>query len=308
MEDDVDVQSNDGSTPLSAAAQGGCGGVVKLLLKHGAGVNAKSNEGLTPLHVAAQGGYDDVVELLLDHEADVNAKNIQGLTPLHAAALKSCDNVVELLLDHKADVNARGDDDFTPLHLAAQRGHGSIVKLLLKHGADVNAKSSQDLTPLSLTLNDCPEVANLLFADPNINVSCVKILSIKKKEDKEKFLQKLSQDNELFNLIKQAAEIDENKLDKLLKKIKELLESKTEYGFKPSLNYSPDGKDEDTTIKIAIKVGGKVLQLLHDYAEKNIDTDTEIFKKLKHAKENSQFKRDLCNVSVSNHSTLAQSF
>ncbi|XCA36071.1 MAG: ankyrin repeat domain-containing protein [Wolbachia endosymbiont of Armadillidium vulgare] len=305
---DVDAKSNDSATPLLAAAQGGYGSIVKLLLKHGAGVNAKSNEGLTPLSVAAQGGYDDIVKLLLDHEADVNAKNIQGLTPLHAAALKSCDNVAKLLLDHKADVNARGDDDFTPLHLAAQRGHGSIVKLLLKHGADVNAKSSQDLTPLSLTLNDCPEVANLLFADPNINVSCVKILSIKKKEDKEKFLQKLSQDNELFNLIKQAAEIDENKLDKLLKKIKELLESKTEYGFKPSLNYSPDGKDEDTTIKIAIKVGGKVLQLLHDYAEKNIDTDTEIFKKLKHAKENSQFKRDLCNVSVSNHSTLAQSF
>ncbi|RDD34093.1 Phosphocholine transferase AnkX [Wolbachia endosymbiont of Cylisticus convexus] len=267
--------------------------------------------------VAAQEGYGGIVKLLLDHKADVNARGDDDFTPLHFAAQSGCDDIVKLLLDHKADVNAKTsngktpfqkDDDFTPLHFAAQGGYGSMVKLLLNHGADVNAKSSQGLTPLSLTLNHCPEVANLLLANPNINVSCVKISSVEKEEDRRKVLQKLIQDNELFNLIKQAAEIDENKLDKLLKEIKELLESKIEYGFKPSLNYSPDGNDENTTIKIAIKAGGKVLQLLHDYAEKNIGTDTEIFKKLKHAKENSQSKRDLCNVSVFNHSTLAQSF
>ncbi|MCA7010901.1 hypothetical protein [Wolbachia endosymbiont of Tribolium confusum] len=86
------------------------------------------------------------------------------------------------------------------------------------------------------------------------------------------------------------------------------MESKNKHGFKPSLNYSLDGNDKNTTIEIAIKAGGKLLQLLYDYAEKDIDADTEIFKRPKHAKENSQSKRDLCDVSVFKHSTPDQGF
>ncbi|WP_353287244.1 hypothetical protein [Wolbachia endosymbiont (group B) of Gerris lacustris] len=48
--------------------------------------------------------------------------------------------------------------------------------------------------------------------------------------------------------------------------------------------------------------------VLHDYAEKNIGINTEIFKKLKRAKENSQSKGDLCGVSVLKHSTPDQGF
>jgi len=67
------------------------------------------------------------------------------------------------------------------------------------------------------------------------------------------------------------------------------------------LNYSVDGSDKNTTIEIAINAGGKLLQLLYDYAEKNISKDTEIFKRLKHAKEDSQSKGDLYDVSISSH-------
>ncbi|RDD34728.1 Ankyrin repeat domain protein [Wolbachia endosymbiont of Cylisticus convexus] len=251
---------------------------AKRLIKQGVNVNYEIERDKTFLHFATQCDYKNIVRLLLDNGADVNAKNKEGVTCLHLAAYFGLTEIVKLLLEYRAEVNARVLE-CTPLLNALNRGHSEIVDLLL--------------------------------ADPDINVGYVKPYAAclcKKKEDKRKLVAKRFQDDELFYLIKQAAEIDENKLDKLLKEIKELLESKTEYGFKPSLNYSPDGNDENTTIKIAIKAGGKVLQLLHDYAEKNIGTDTEIFKKLKHAKENSQSKRDLCNVSVFNHSTLAQSF
>jgi hypothetical protein len=70
----------------------------------------------------------------------------------------------------------------------------------------------------------------------------------------------------------------------LLKEVEKLLKPENKYGFKPSLNCSP-GVGGKTTIEIAIKAGGKLLQLLYDYAEKNIGTDTEIFKRLTQAKE-----------------------
>ncbi len=191
-------------------------------------------------------------------------------------------------------------------------GKDSTVKLLLKREANVNAKDKAGSTPLLLAL-ECRhfEVANLLFADPNINIGCIKAASINKenKEGKEKFSQKFRQDYNLFQKIKEVSnEKDKGKSDKLLKKIEELLESKNKHGFKASLNYSLDGNDENTTIEIAIKAGGKLLDLLYAYAKKNIDTETEIFKKLKRAKENSHSKRDLCDVSVLKHSTPDQGF
>ncbi|OJH31309.1 MAG: ankyrin repeat domain-containing protein [Wolbachia endosymbiont of Armadillidium vulgare] len=305
---EVNTKDTSSHTPLYLAAQNGHYEVVKLLLDNGADVNAKNKKGVTCLHFAAQNGHYEIVKLLLENGAKVDARDILNCTPLRMAAKNGYFDIVKLFLENGAKVDDRDILNCTPLHLAAENGYKNVVEILLRNKANIDARNNFNCTPLLNALKEGhSEIVDLLLANPNINVGYSKASSAKKKEDKEKFLQKLSQDNELFNLIKQAAEIDENKVDELLKKIEKLLESKNKHSFKPSLNYSPDGNDENTTIKIAIKASGKVLQLLYDYAEKNIGTDTEIFKKLKHAKENSQSKRDLCNVSVSNHSTLTQS-
>lgn len=305
-----------GVTPLHFAVLGHHTNIVKYLLGYGADVNAKATgifEDFTPLHMAVNQGYDDIVTVLLEKGGiNVNARDQMGSAPLHFAGKNGCTNIVKLLLENKADVNAATNEGISTLHIAAFGNHEGIIKLLLNHGADVNAKDKAGSTPLLFSLK-CRhfKVADLLLADPNINIGCIKAASISKenKEGKEKFSQKLRQDYNLFQKVKEASnEKDKGKLDKLLKEIEELLESKTEYGFKPSLNYSPDGNDENTTIEIAIKAGGKLLQFLHDYAEKNIGINTEIFKKLKRAKENSQSKGDLCGVSVLKHSTPDQGF
>ncbi len=286
------------------AAQNGHKDIVNLLLKEKADVNAKNKKGATPLHLAAQNGHKDIVNLLLKEKADVNAKNKKGATPLHFAAENDHTYIVDLLLKEKADVNAKNKKGATPLHFAAKNGHTYIVDLLLKEKADVNAKNKKGATPLHFAAkNDRIDIVDLLLSNPNINVGCIDLKLITgKSASKKNLVQKRLQDNELFNMLKQAAtEIDENKVD-------ELLESKNKYSFKPSLNYSPDGNNENTTIEIAIKAGGKLLDLLCTYAEKNIGTDTEIFKRLKHAKENSHSKRDLCDVSVLKHSTPDQGF
>jgi FOG: Ankyrin repeat len=54
--------------------------MVKLLLDHGAQVNAKNLMGETPLHLAVP--YKDSVEILLSRGADKRLKNFAGRTPL----------------------------------------------------------------------------------------------------------------------------------------------------------------------------------------------------------------------------------
>ncbi|WP_341810971.1 ankyrin repeat domain-containing protein [Wolbachia endosymbiont (group B) of Chesias legatella] len=267
------------------------------------------------MHFAAHRGARNVVTLLLNNKADVYAKTAgkyKEYTALHLATISGSVETVKLLLNYGVDVNAKWIQNATPLHIAAKKGHVDVVKLLLDYRADVNAKTDEGNTPLSLALeNSYSKIIDLLLADPNINIGCIKAASINKenKEGKEKFSQKLRQDYNLFQKVKEASnEKDKGKLDKLLKEIEELLESKNKHGFKPSLNYSPDGNDENTTIEIAINASGKILQLLYDYAEKNIGTDTKIFKRLKRAKEDSQSKGDLCGVSVLKHCTPDQGF
>lgn len=81
------------STPLMEAASGGYADIVKLLIEHGANVNAKSSVGNTALTYACCGGYEDVVKILLDAGADVEHQNDNGHTPLMEAA--SCGHVGE---------------------------------------------------------------------------------------------------------------------------------------------------------------------------------------------------------------------
>uniref|UniRef100_A0AAU7YLK4 Ankyrin repeat domain-containing protein n=2 Tax=unclassified Wolbachia TaxID=2640676 RepID=A0AAU7YLK4_9RICK len=290
------------------AVEKGCTSLVKFLLKHGADVSTRDDMGSTPLHLAVRHNHQTIITILLDFDkTNVNAKDLAKMTPLHLAVINGKAEIAKDLLESKkADVNAKCMQNMTPLHLASYEGKRNVVKLLLNHGADVNAMTEKGRTSLDFAAEKgCSNVVDLLLADPNINVGCIDLKSVKNEGDKRKCVIKKVQDGELFNKVKEAAnEKNTRKLDKLLKKIKELLESET----KPGLNYSPDGNDENTTVEIAIKAGEKLLDLLYAYAEKNIGTDTEIFKRLKKAKENSQSKGDLCDVSVLKHSTPDQGF
>jgi len=79
----ADLNIVDGGTPLHWAIRC-CDSMVKLLVAHGANVNAKDENGETPLH-GAVGGKIEIVKFLLEQKADVNAKDNSGQTPLHVA-------------------------------------------------------------------------------------------------------------------------------------------------------------------------------------------------------------------------------
>jgi ankyrin repeat protein len=117
--------------------------VAQLLLARGADVNTRCKDLGTPLHHAAYFGNVEIVRLLLDHGAQVNAVDDFGKSPLHAVSHGEYESqedgirVAWLLLDHGADVNAKARSGETPLFLAVHRP--KLAKLFRKRDANGNA-------------------------------------------------------------------------------------------------------------------------------------------------------------------------
>jgi ankyrin repeat protein len=112
-------------------------------------VNAFSADGFTALHFACFFGQPEAARLLLNHGASVDAvaANPMQVMPLHSAASARNVEAVRLLLEHGAPVNARQHGGWAPLHSAAQNGDRATVELLLKHGADPRAAKDEGKTP-----------------------------------------------------------------------------------------------------------------------------------------------------------------
>jgi ankyrin repeat protein len=94
--------------------------------------NAGNANGETALHWAAGKGLMKSIKLLLLHGANVNAHDQWKQTPLHLA---SGVDVISELLKAGADTNAQDCDGNTPLHVAAEEGHSKTARILLEHGA-----------------------------------------------------------------------------------------------------------------------------------------------------------------------------
>lgn len=101
---------------------------AKELLEMGADATARyASHQSSMLYVAVFRDHADMSKLLLDHGAEVNACNANGYTPLHWAARRSCSLVVRLLLERGADMNILNEDGETPLDIAQTNGHEGIL-------------------------------------------------------------------------------------------------------------------------------------------------------------------------------------
>lgn len=129
--------SKDGFTALHYAAFFGHPEAVRLLLDHGADIEAESrNRKLPlarPLHVAVAGRRPlEVATVLLDAGADPNSTQAGGWTALHSAALHGNLPLVQLLLAKGALAWIEAYDMTRPLDFAIERRHAEVVRLLQK--------------------------------------------------------------------------------------------------------------------------------------------------------------------------------
>ena len=121
---------------MCRAAQFGLDNVIKLLLNHGASLEAAITlHDLTPLHLAARHGQAETIKILLANKASIVARDKDDLTPLLIAAKYSQTSVLSLLLNAYADCNAIDNDENTALSLACKSGSYTVVKMLLSKPA-----------------------------------------------------------------------------------------------------------------------------------------------------------------------------
>ena len=103
---DANTQDSLGSTPLNFALEYRSNTidprVVRLLLDHGANPNilARIQQGNTPLHRASRSGRIEIVRLLVEHGASVEAQDDAGMTPLDVASGEQREEIIKLLLEH----------------------------------------------------------------------------------------------------------------------------------------------------------------------------------------------------------------
>jgi ankyrin repeat protein len=107
--------------------------VLALLLKHGARTEVKSlHLGQTPLLCASINGNTEAIRVLLDHGADINASDNEGCTALHCAAHCGNHEAVKLLVEKGADTFAISHNADTPLDVSDSE---LVREILRKAGA-----------------------------------------------------------------------------------------------------------------------------------------------------------------------------
>lgn len=154
-------------TPLFTAVEGDLE-MTRLLIEHGADVNAKVDYGYTVLMNAVSVTERDpeIVRLLLKSGADVNARTSDGYTPLHCAidvdfeanAPECVRGVLTALIQAGADLEARQHWGWTPLVRAVMEGIAiEEVEVLLEHGANPFVAGFE-------CFNFCPSGGTLLHA------------------------------------------------------------------------------------------------------------------------------------------------
>lgn len=97
------------------------------LLKRGVDVNAQTAVGFTALHLAAANGDIGLVGVLLRHGADVDAQSVGG-TPLHLAAQNGHVRVVNALLLYEASPLLTDPDGATPEKDAATEEIAALLR------------------------------------------------------------------------------------------------------------------------------------------------------------------------------------
>jgi hypothetical protein len=127
----IDGYFIEGATPIHAAALMGSEGALQMLMDNDANVKTTNALGWTPLHSALRGSLDlDVIKLLLGHGADIDATDDLGETALMEAAKRGYLDAVRLLVDEGADKSLVSSENKTALVYAREGGFQEIGELL----------------------------------------------------------------------------------------------------------------------------------------------------------------------------------
>ncbi len=136
-------------TLLHGAVIKNCIDIARMLVSHGAKVNAQDNDGLAPLHhavihaalhAARQHNFELMIEFLLDHDANTRLLTKESYSPMALAISGNRGSIIRLLYVRGAAQNLQDDPNI--MNVAVVRGSKDLVQHLIHLKADVNASST----------------------------------------------------------------------------------------------------------------------------------------------------------------------
>ena len=150
----INVQDEQGATPLMYAIYGGHFDTTQYLIKAGAKLDLADNNGRTALLYAIFRKRDKIASLLIKSKADVNVVDNEGQTPLmYLVKVAANTKIAKLVIQAGANLDVIAKKEgITALMMACFSGKYDMVRLLLKSGANPNLfnPDNPNLTPLRI--------------------------------------------------------------------------------------------------------------------------------------------------------------
>lgn len=120
---------------------------MKVLINHGADVNAADEMGNFALLYAVENQTRAMVETLVNASANVNQQDQNGRTPLMLALLRrNKEGITDFLLGRGADLKMRDGNGATTLMFAIEGGDTKAAARLIKLGVDPQARTKDGFT------------------------------------------------------------------------------------------------------------------------------------------------------------------
>ena len=162
---DIEVTNHEGRTAMSRMVEKGNVQMVKDLFSSAEEICKKClqkqdrNTLNTPLHVAAKRGDPEMIKLLLKHGAPVDAEARRHYRPLHFAAQEGRSEAVKALVERSAEVDCEKGTR-SPKRLSMRSGHIDIALFLTQNSSKWRGKAFfQADHPIMRSLTE----ANILF-------------------------------------------------------------------------------------------------------------------------------------------------